>query len=290
MSQNQAIKDGVKKGFEKALNRHGYGFQYSVLEVAGSLSEKGRIRWVFEAAEFPVEVQGYGTRIDFVLRLSGEPLVYLLAECKRANPALSNWCFAKAPLVTRNRTTCEPLFLEYAWEDEEGHLHASAKQRLNFRDKAYHIALEVKSQETGDPGGGGRGAIEEAATQVCRGLNGMVEFLAKNTAILPKESGAYFLPVVFTTAQLWASEIALSSAELESGKVDLEEAEFGNKPWVLYQYHTSPGLKHSHSPNARPARIGAFLESEYIRTIAIVGASSIGQFLQWSSNADLYLP
>ena len=74
--------------FHKNLNRHGYGFHYRVLHEVERLYNERKSYWRFEAAEFPVEVQGHGTRIDFVLS-SNSKSIYLLAECKRADPALN---------------------------------------------------------------------------------------------------------------------------------------------------------------------------------------------------------
>jgi len=94
----------VRNSFQKALNRHGYGFQFSVLKIAENLAKKvdrhERSRWNFLFSEVPVEVQGSGTRIDFILSRSRSdlsPFFYLICECKRANPKLSNWCFVRAP-------------------------------------------------------------------------------------------------------------------------------------------------------------------------------------------------
>ena len=81
-NQRQKIAHALRK----VLNRHGYGFHYSVLQRIGGLRRSG---WRFEVAEMPVEVQGMSTRIDFILRRFNTHL-YLLAECKRVNPALSN--------------------------------------------------------------------------------------------------------------------------------------------------------------------------------------------------------
>lgn len=276
----------IKRGFGKVINTHGYGFHYSVLRLAHGLADRNASQWAFVAAEFPVQVQGEGTRIDFVLRLRHSP-IYLLAECKRANPALSNWCFARAPYVRRNRTT-EPLFLECAEHDEDGFLYAAARRGLRQED-AYHVALEVKSDKKGDPYGAGRGAIEEAATQICRGLNGMIEFVAANGRILSSQMNAYFLPVIFTTARIWASDVDLASADVENGNIDFSEYSLAEKPWVFYQYHLSPGIKHSYSPAERPSAMGDLLDSLYVRTIAIVAASGIESFLRWSSDPDYYL-
>src|SRR6266567_54840 len=95
-----------KAGFAKALNRHGYGFQYAVLKRLEDLRDNKRSSLIFEAAEFPVEAKGQHTRIDFVLRhVSDFPRpLFVTAECKRANPSHSNWCFVKAPIISRNKT------------------------------------------------------------------------------------------------------------------------------------------------------------------------------------------
>lgn len=288
-SQSQTNEPALKKRFQNTLNRHGYGFQYSVLNLAAKLCDENESNWIFEAAEFPVQTQGNGTRIDFILKLRRGVNLYLLAECKRANPALSDWCFAKAPFVRRNRTAYEPMFLEHTQITGPGQISSAARELFDLKE-AYHIALEIKSDKAGDPESAGRGVIEEAATQVCRGLNGMVEFLSQNMQVLRERTDAVFLPVIFTTANLWASKADLSATDLRSGNIDLQNTDFTSKPWVFYQYHTSPGVKHSFSPVERPPAIGVLMESEYVRTIAIVSASGIEQFLKWTSNPDLYLP
>ncbi len=88
--------------FEAALNRQGHPFQYAVIRRAHQLNDERRSPWVFEASEFPVELQSYHTRIDFVLSQWSEvakgSFRYLVAECKRANPSLSDWLFAQATL------------------------------------------------------------------------------------------------------------------------------------------------------------------------------------------------
>ncbi len=65
----------VRASFQKALNQHGYGFQFSVLKIAENLAKRvdadERSRWNFLFSEVPVEVQGSGTRIDFILSRSG---------------------------------------------------------------------------------------------------------------------------------------------------------------------------------------------------------------------------
>lgn|GEM_PF-6855316 len=133
----------VKTGFEKILDSHGYGFQYSVLNLAHDLTCKGISRWIIESVEFPVEVQGAGTRIDFILRLDGTNLpTFLLAECKKANPALSDWCFARAPYIQKDRSR-EYAILEYLEIDDTAQVHASSLENWSSPEQrdAYHIVL-----------------------------------------------------------------------------------------------------------------------------------------------------
>ena len=80
----------------KLLGAHGHGFQYAVLRRAKELAEKRLSNWVFEAAEFPVGTSESPIHVDFVLR-DLQATVYLVVECKRADPARANWCFLKAP-------------------------------------------------------------------------------------------------------------------------------------------------------------------------------------------------
>lgn len=276
----------VKTGFGKVLNRHGYGFHYSVLRLAQDAAERGHSQWVFKAAEFPVQVQGTGTRIDFVLKLPEDVPIFLLAECKRANPALSNWCFARAPYVRRNRTR-EYLFAESIQRTTSGAKSVLAQGAE--LSNAYHVALEVRSNQRGDPCGSGRGTIEAAATQVCRGLNGMVQAVAGNPELLEGANVVYFLPVIFTTADVWSSDVNLAAANHLDGTVDLRGTRFSREEWVHYQYHLSPGIKHSVRTGRVSTSVEELLDWGYVRTIPIVSASGIEQFLYATSNPDLWL-
>ena len=115
----------------------------------------------------------------------------------------------------------------------------------------------------------------------------MVEFFAKNRQLFGTEKKIYLLPVLFTTATIWASEVDLSSAEIRTGTVDLETTKFSKQDWLLYRYNTSPGLKHAHSPDAGLSSLQEILESTYMRSIPIVSAEGISSFLDWSSSIDL---
>ena len=266
------------KDFEILLNRHGYGFTYAVIQHIGS----NPLGWKFEVAEFPVEVQGRGTRIDFILshRMSD---AWIVAECKRANPATAIWCFAKAPRSSL-RSQDEQKFgvFEGIVRSDPSHpfrrvVHTRLTERL------YHVAKEVPTGKKGESGGKNTDEIERAVTQVLRGMNGFAEWIARNPKVLVDVEGrqvARFFPVIFTTANLYATGVDLSSTELETGNVSLSQDALEPKGWLHYQYYQSPGLLNALVlAGEDPADLSEALKAEYTRSIAIVSASGIDDFL-----------
>src|SRR5205823_5646874 len=130
---------------------------------------------------------------------------------------VARWAFAKAPYVRRNRSH-EQYFAERATL-VAGEVHGGlAKLEHHFRD-AYHIGVELRTEAKGDTAASGRNAIEEAAAQVCRGMNGLVGFFASNAHLLPAGDKAILLPVVFTTAEVWTTDVDLGAADTITGKL-----------------------------------------------------------------------
>ena len=209
----------------------------------------------------------------------------MIAECKRANPSLSNWCFIKSPYVSRNREY-DPYILEHIEVTATGFQSAVGKSYSPASD-AYHVAMEIRSDSKGDAEGKGRGGIEDAVAQVCRGLNGFVYNLPNITGSTGTAVGVDLLPVVFTTADLFVVNGDLSTAELSTGNIDLTKHEFEPKEWIVFQYHMSPGLKHELARNLQAKSLSQFLDLEYIRSVPIVSHKGIGAFLWWASNFDL---
>ena len=268
----------ITKSFEMVLNSHGYGFQYSVLKQVETLALGQKTDWFPVVPEFPVEVQGNGTRIDFILHHRTSNL-YMLAECKRVNPALSNWCFAKASFVSRGDDK-QTIFVESVNLSEiPGSNNFSSVFNFAPSKNIYHIGVEVKNKTDGDPNGSGHGEIEQAATQILRGLNGMVDFFSSNSRLFEQAKKISLFPVIFTTAQLWVSDIDLGSADLANGNIKMSTANLNKVPWLYYQYNQSPGLKHTLESGVEAHDLQKSLYQEYVRTIAIVSASGISDFL-----------
>jgi hypothetical protein len=273
-SNEQRMANAVKD----VLDNLGYGFQYRVLRESKRLFEKRQSPWGEPVLEFPVEAQGRGVRIDFVLRHKDSPL-YMLAECRRAHPDLSDWCFIRSPYPP-SITPAEAAFVETVsiMADEVGQVRAGIRV-LKHPGDIHHIALEVRVGEMGGSQRRGGGAIDEAAEDVCRGLNGLIKFFRGHLNFFQGERTVGFLPVIFTTAKLWTSGVDLSSADIEDGQIDLSKAHLEGKSWLFYHYHQDPAVKHSLLPTKESLNLQDILYSEYVRTIPIVSPSGIAEFL-----------
>ena len=259
--------------------------------------------WSYEAHEFPVQVKGTGTKIDFILKTvtyNERHECFLLAECKRVNPSLSDWCFLRTPRLTSD----ELALIEQVTFTDDGRIVPGPPDRTPYFPKVdsndssrrpYHVGLELRNrEEQGESVGSGRGEIEGAATQLLRGLNGFVEFLSANphaVRVPPPGLGVgrdrkiSILPVIFTTASLWTTAVELGRADLSTGNFDVADLKPTRIKWLRYRYHQSPGIKHDvETATTNDGSIGQgslmkLVESSFARDIMIVNADAAGEFL-----------
>ena len=282
----ESTMKAVCDAFQQELSLHGYGFQFSVLKEAQRLAQLERSKWLFSVSEFPVEVRGTSTKIDFILFRQPAPWlrVYMICECKRANPAISHWCFVRAPFVARNYSQAsDPLVFDSVTRTSSGIFRAYGGTD-NMTPDGYHLALPIRTGQKGDehPVRQSRNDIEDAASQVFRGVNGYIERLASDPQFIQagdKDSLVRIVPVIFTTAQLFASSADLSGADLETGRVNIAKGKFQRVSWLWYQYIVSPGLKHTREAVEKANALEKYFQSEYIRSVAVVNPSGIEDFL-----------
>jgi hypothetical protein len=284
VAQKEQKKESMavqEQGLLNALNASGYPFQYAVLRELGLAFDNKRSLWRFEAAEFPVAIGNSHTRIDILLSHT-RARAYMVAECKRPNKSLRRWCFFRAPFVRRDRST-EYLFYEAFERRENGLATSRGREGAPLLD-ACHIALDVKGSDPGENSGIGRGAIEQAASQVMRGTAGLIQLHGEHkTAHTDPIS---FFPVIFTAATLYVGELDLNTASVISGDLDSSSGRFREVPWLFYQYHISPELRPRLPGNqfGLQEALGKILDREYVRTVAVVSPSGIESYLQWISN------
>jgi len=272
--------DRAVADFEQALKRlldsHGYSFQYATLQAFDRLVRSRHLDWHFLVAEFPVENGGSNTRLDFVVGQNYGRLI-LACECKRANPAISNWVFLKAP-YRMNQFGGDNLAIEYMRRRPE-HAPQTRVYTGESTGNGYDLAFELKGWAKGDADGGGRGAIEEACTQIIRGQQGYFNFMTTLAPTIQKFECRFVIPVVFTTATLWAGAPDLHMADFATGVLP-EAPAVTRQPWVWYQFPISPALRHAHGRAAPPKDAGAALRDLYTRSIAVVSAAGLEDFLQ----------
>jgi len=271
------------------LNSHGHGFHYAVIERAAQLSSERRSQWIFEGSEFPISVRGQTTHVDFILTTrTGRTLI--VAECKRADPALSVWCFARNPYTWRDPYEHEVVF-ERVMRGSES-TNAVCKSIITYsHDKSvYHLGFQLKTNQKGGGNGQRHSAINEAVTQVLRSTSGIMNYLNGDADLLKESRGmATVIPVIFTTAHLWTTDVDLGKADLESGNVDLEAVKAQKVDWIWFTHNRSPVLSpelpilkpevssHLRSTN----RFSDALRHEFARSIAIVSTTGIDSFLCW---------
>jgi hypothetical protein len=282
MHENE-LQRRVAESFAVQLNEHGHGFHYAVLNKVKELEEEHRSSWRFEVAEFPVKVDNRGTRIDFVLMHKEYPLL-MVAECKRSNPAYAWWCFIRAPYERSGRSADQPMVEQLVYFN--GKLSGVKGVALGIGSiTGYHIALPVATGQKGDSGGQPRQMIEDAATQVIRSTNGLINFLGDRRASVigglnDRQWNAHIMNVVFTTAQLWTTDAELSATDLATGQVKPDQLSLATCPFVAYQYHVTPDIRHHVSLAGSGATLGEALDSDSVRTIFIVSVDGIEAFMR----------
>jgi hypothetical protein len=289
--------DQLAREFAKYLSRHGFGFQYAVIKHIRNLMATNQIVmiddfWRFLISEFPVESEK-GTRVDFVLerKSSGRyKRLFISAECKRANPASANWCFVKSPYLHRAVWgSTEYVHLECV---KNTMVTTSLRDVLaagvqaNAGKPAYHLAFALRTNEKGDldATGNRQSEVEDAMAQVLRGANGLVMHFHRQPHLLGDEEQVGILPVIFTTANLYTSDVKLDEAELATGKVD--GGSLTRAAWVMYQYAMSPGLKHAAVSSSTPRDLVELYQAEYIRTVPVVSVNGILDFMVWVSGLE----
>jgi hypothetical protein len=237
-------------------------------------------------AEIPVSVGGYTTRIDFILQLQprAQDLRLLVAECKRVNPAFGQWCFAKGKYCSPNWAAKQiiPELVNLTDKDAP----KSAGEGRDNSSECYNIGFVLKSSAKGDPHpvSPGNDALEEASTQVTKGLNGLLETAFKDHRLresLLRYEAITILPVVFTTAKLWASSADLTASDLSTGEISLSDGEVAQKKWVYYQYPQSPLFKHGlERGSLGHDSFEDIVGRDYVRSVAVVSAPAIPEFLR----------
>jgi hypothetical protein len=268
----------IAEGLHGALKKHGHAFQLAVMRRGEELRNSRKSTWNFVASEVPVETRGQGTRIDFILKreLWHGSGTLLVAECKRANPALADWCFVQTPYVRHSNDGGKVVVERIT---RQGDAIMVEPHDLSYNNKSlYHLGYELRSDQVGE-GAPGRGAIEEACGQVLRGLNGLIHLFAEAPTLLDDKKPIPIIPVIFTTARLWISNADVAAADLHSGVLPADVLAPESRSWLWYRYNMTPGITHTLPRITTSGDLGRAAEDWFARCVAVVSADGIDDFL-----------
>lgn len=269
--------------FAKTLSSHGHALQYRALRALFPETQRPLERWSFQAAEFPVASKDSDTRIDFLLMHRRSPTT-IVVECKRANPGLSNWCFVRVPRFAQPHQPGSAL-IEMVQAIGNDRILSQIGHRGGIGDDC-HLGFELRAKEKGDPCAEKRGAIDDAATQVLRGVAGYVEFLAHQPQLIPSNSSVMLIPVVLTTARLWLSNVDISDGDIATGNVDHRSVTLTERDFVALQCPSGPGITNAHRYEFHAESVTDALMQSFFKTVFIVRSTAFTSFL---GKVDLWL-
>lgn len=265
--------------YRKALNTHGFGFQYAVVAEVLAQNQAQGLDWQLIGAEVPISLNGSETHADFIF-YSQIRRTYLIGECKRADPALARWCFAGSKFRLGTPT---PILDSLEFRNR-------AEDRLYLKPggvngKAYQVGISVKVPNVkGDGQQPGRDAIGNSATQVLRATNGFIEFCGTLPSLVRHDTmgdSAKFIPVVVTTAEIVVGQTELSLADLASGELP-ETFTVSREPWVWYQHALNLSMQGNIRGRAEVEKFKNWQDMfawTSLRSVAFVNSGSIGAFL-----------
>jgi hypothetical protein len=268
-----------------AVNEQGYLFR----EACEHVLRARQTQWEVRACEYPVSLQGQGTRIDIVLRAKSPsyPEIFALVECKRAAPEYVIWLFG-APGLPYRGALCSTLGFECNESRSDQPLKVNRLlTSLSFRVNTYQAEwwLEVKQDKKkriSTPQN-----IESAFEQVLRGVGGFAQEQLEQRQKTRDTFKTFFVPVVITTASLYVASYKPKDVDLSTGTIAKDKILFGAQEqplekeaveWVLVNY----GVGENFAPKPIPDNYHGIdpteLQKHKIRSIFVVNSKSIPLF------------
>jgi hypothetical protein len=243
--------ENVSDLLKKTLDIHGFGFHYAVMKRAEELRFTKQTNWVLKGTEFPVINKNQSTHIDFVY-MNEYQNTFLIGECKRADPAKANWCFVKAPYIWRTQNEKQYVQFDKLTLPKD----SADKNKFIFRtaaafttDTIANLGFEINTGEKGDGiSSPDKSPINSAITQVTRSASGFLNYFVNSYELKKSENDlSYrFIPVIFTTAQLWFSDADISIADLATGKLPPDSIKARKIEWLWFNYNRSGALAPDH--------------------------------------------
>jgi hypothetical protein len=284
MNVNQQTQPRIEDLIASALNEQGYLFAQVVREefLNRPHGSQHQDEWKWVTMEYAVTAgDGSQTRIDHVLQRGN---CHLIMECKRANPAFKKWVFF-------DRVSERQMFVETAqcirYNSEIKSPTHGITSFTNFNGcPVFNYYLEVAAER---PSGNNRGnqrwsasdTIENAFQQVVKGQSGL---MAKSLSFRDTVS-FQAIPVVVTTAELYAVDYDIKKVSLRDGTLDADVLKASLLDFCAVNFHGNDNLSAKSKWNSEePWNLQHDVSRFQMRTVFVVRARALNQFLCQAAN------
>lgn len=269
--------------YRQAMREHGHAFHYAVIAAIERASRENGLGWRFMASEVPLSLNGDEVHADFIFQNGAR---FLIGECKRVNPAYSEWLFGRTRYTTAGKPTLATVEELFAPSPQVARPHVRPKE-VAHAELTYQVGISVKTQKKGEGCVSDRTAIEECVKQVSRAAGGFSELCADNIGLLGPGLHAVMVPAIFTTSSLCVCNRDVELSDLATGELS-PDATFSRRPWLWFQRGLNPTLR-AHLGGRyvceEAPTWSAYFARSSVRSVAIVNAGGIEHFLshldQW---------
>jgi hypothetical protein len=158
------------------------------------------------------------------------------------------------------------------------------------QEMVFDLGVEVKTDQKGDPcTSPDKSPIQAAVGQVLRSVGGFIDTINSSIAfndILEVGKPEIMIPVVFTTAELFASNVDLGSSGLGDGKLEKITGNLTRVPWVWFNYHRTANLraKRRFGYGDKKEQHVSKRYRDVVRSVVIVNGNSLETFLAYNWN------
>jgi hypothetical protein len=267
-----------------ALNEQGFLFSQVVRDHIHEGQEKLPVsdrKWRIHAREYPVTAaDGSQTRIDLLLRHANARGLHLCLECKRADPRFKQWVVFDP--VSPNADISDFFFEAFSTSrrpitPESGAHHGLVRQPKTIQFPIFHSYLETIVNR--EKKAGHTETIEDAMMQVIRGQTGLVAKLMH----FQEDFRVAAVPVVVTTAQLVKADFQTNSIALHDGTIQSADLTLQPLGFCAVNYHPNDKLATRTKFTPEPHSIEMDMQNFQTRTVFVVQASAIREFLTWAN-------
>ncbi|MBS3915576.1 MAG: hypothetical protein KG003_13865 [Bacteroidetes bacterium] len=146
----------------------------------------------------------------------------------------------------------------------------------------YNLGFEVKTDQKGDGiGSSDKSPINAAITQALRNTSGFINYcFEKLRWTNTNQQLIYrFIPVIFTTANLWVSDVDIGKSNLSDGKLPNDLVNAKKVDWIWFNQNRPDTLSPDLFLLGKQNYPVSYEYYKFLRSVAIVGSSGVESFL-----------